>query len=149
MNGPLVKTTSETSDLLAGRAKTHATRANITPRSQIERGLLDGPAADSDPDRFVLRDARVGAWGLQPPNRKGDWARLREAANPGGRRSGSAWMGGCLPHERAAKGRSRRRSQITSAAATTRKGVTPTLIACQPNHAWKPPEPTAVNEITV
>ena len=149
MNRPLVKTTSETSDNLAGLAKAHAARESITPRSRIEQGLLDGPAADSDPDRSVLRDAGVGGRGLPPPHRKGDWARLREAAREGRRRSGSGRMSGGLPQERAAKGRSRTRSQMTSAAAITRKGVTPTLIACQPNHAWKPPEPTAVNEITV
>lgn len=79
----VLKTTIEITDDLAKVAKAHAARENVTLRSLIERGLRLVLRADSQGDRFELRDASVGGRGLQPPYRDAEWARIRESAYEG------------------------------------------------------------------
>lgn len=74
-----MKTTIEISDELARMAKAHAARENITLRSLIERGLRLVLRAESQRERFKLRDASVGGRGLQTPYRDAGWARIRES----------------------------------------------------------------------
>ena len=80
MRRTTLKTTIESADDLARTAKAYAARENITLRSLIERGLRLVLRADSQRDRFKLRDASVGGRGLQPLYRHAEWARLRESA---------------------------------------------------------------------
>lgn len=75
-----MKTTIEIADDLAGKAKAHAARENITLRALVERGLRMAIQADQSQEPFTLRDASVGGRGLQPGFRDADWALLRAAA---------------------------------------------------------------------
>ncbi len=78
-----LKTTIEIADDLAKVAKAHAAREKVTLRSLIERGLRLALRADSQGERFELRDASVGGRGLQPLYRDAEWARFRESAYEG------------------------------------------------------------------
>ena len=74
-----MKTTIEIADGLAIKAKAHAAKENVTLRSLIERGLRMALRADSQRQRFKLRDASVGGRGLQPSFRGADWPRIRDS----------------------------------------------------------------------
>ena len=78
-----MKTTIEIADDLARAAKAYAAKENITLRSLVERGVRLVLRADSQPDRFKLRDASVDGRGLQPHYRDAEWARIRESAYEG------------------------------------------------------------------
>ena len=75
---PRMKTTIEIADGLAGKAKAHAAKENVTLRSLIERGLRMALRADSRRHCFKLKDAGVGGRGLDPSYRGADWPRIRE-----------------------------------------------------------------------
>ena len=77
--GLQMKITFEITDGLARKAKARAAMENVTFRSLIERGLRLVLSADSQRNRFKLRDASVGGRGLQPAYRGADWPRIREA----------------------------------------------------------------------
>ena len=75
-----MKTTIEIADSLARKAKAHAARENTTLRALVERGLHLAMHADTQPQRFVLREASVAGRGLQPAFRVAEWGRIRDAA---------------------------------------------------------------------
>ena len=77
--GLQMKITIEITDCLARKAKAHASKENVTFRSLIERGLRLVLRADSQRNRFKLRDASVGGRGLQPAYRGAGWPRIRES----------------------------------------------------------------------
>ncbi len=73
-----VKTTLEIPDVLLGRAKSLAAREGTTIRALVEEGLrriLDDRRGRAP---FRLRRASFAGQGLQPGQREGDWAELRQ-----------------------------------------------------------------------
>ncbi|HYC56861.1 MAG TPA: DUF2191 domain-containing protein [Candidatus Binatia bacterium] len=80
-----MKTTIEICDSLLEEAKALASRDKVTLRSIIEealRKLLLEKNAKTKP--YVFRDASWDGGGLTPEmERKGGWARIRDAAYPG------------------------------------------------------------------
>ena len=74
-----MKIVIEITECLARKAEAFAANENITFRSLIERGLRMVLRADSQRDRFKLRDASVGGRGLQPAYRGAGWPRICEA----------------------------------------------------------------------
>ncbi len=73
-----MKTTLEVPDALLARAKTLAAREGTTIRALVEEGLRHILAERKGRGPFHLRRASFAGQGLQPGQREGDWAEVRQ-----------------------------------------------------------------------
>lgn len=78
-----MKTTVELPGPLLREAKQEAKRRGTSLRALVEAGLRAVLREGQRPNRFELRDLRVGGNGLRPEFREGSWERIRDAVYEG------------------------------------------------------------------